>query len=519
MKNTIPTEKLSKKKDPTIVKKIKKNMYQWHRTLGIITIIPIILWTLSGIMHPFMAHFFKPQIAHDKLEVKTIDTTQIKHSLQEVLIQHKISTFKNFRLVNFNNATYYQIKNIQNKYQYFNTQDAKELENGDQKYATYLSRYFLQDSISKVSKIELLTEFTSQYKYINRYLPVYKLSFDREDAMEIYVETTSSKLATYNPKSRQIFIWIFDTFHNWAFIDAIANNQLRIMIMLLLLSIIVFSALSGIVIYGFFWKKFKKATPTDSEGFLRRNHRKIGLIVSLLTVTFGFSGGYHATQKWQPNNLPKMIYEPLVTVSDLPISTSKLNIDFKQLIDISVITFKKNNYFRCVLFDSENEKKSTKYVNTISNQTENIEMKYADFLALKFSKMLQNPDKNCCEMDDNPLTEHRLELKSSSVLTEFDNREYGFVNKRLPVVKLEYNSPDQTTYYIETETSRLAAVVNDESRLEGYSFAILHKFLLIEWAGKGIRDLVTVAAALGILVVSVMGLLLFLKPKLRIRNL
>jgi PepSY-associated TM region len=511
MKNTISTENLSKKKDSKIVKKIKKNMYQWHRILGIISVIPVIFWTLSGIMHPFMAHFFKPEIAHDKLELKTIDTTQIKLSLQEVLVQHKIPEIKNFRLVDFNNASYYQIKNLQNKYQYFNTQDAKELENGDQKYATYLSRYFLQDSISKVSKIELLTEFTSQYKYINRYLPVYKLTFDREDAMEIYVETSSSKLATYNPKSRQIFIWIFDTFHNWTFMEAITNNQLRIILMLVLLSIIVFSALSGIVIYGFYWKKFKKATPSDSEGFLRRNHRKIGVIVSFVTLTFAFSGGYHVTQKWQPNNLPKMIYEPLISISDLPISTSKLNVDYKNLCNISVIAFKKNNYFRCSFFDAENDKKSTKYINSISNKNENIEMEYADFLALKFSKMLQNPDKSCCEMDDNPSTETHLELKSSSMLTEFDKREYGFVNKRLPVVKLEYNSPDQSTYYIETETSRLAAIVNNESRLEAYSFAILHKYLLMEWAGKGIRDLVTVLAAFGIFVVSVMGLILFLK--------
>ena len=43
-------------------------MYKWHRTLGIITLIPVIFWTLSGLMHPFMAHFFKPQIANEKLE-------------------------------------------------------------------------------------------------------------------------------------------------------------------------------------------------------------------------------------------------------------------------------------------------------------------------------------------------------------------------------------------------------------------------------------------------------------------
>ena len=143
----------------------------------------------------------------------------------------------------------------------------------------------------------------------------------------------------------------------------------------------------------------------------------------------------------------------------------------------------------------------------------NIEIEYAQFLVTKFSKMLINPTSNCCEMDGTESYNPNFVLKSSSILTDFDKREYGFVNKRLPVVKLEYNTPDNTTYYIETSTSSLASVVNRSTRLEGYSFAIFHKFLLMEWAGKNIRDLITVISALGILIVSVLGLILFFKRK------
>ena len=514
MEKPILKENRSKKKDSKIIKKIKQNMYKWHRTLGIITLIPVIFWTLSGIMHPFMAHFFKPEIAHEKLDIKPIETTKIKLSVQEVLILNKIDLFKNFRMVSFANQTYYQIKTVRNEYRYFNALNAKELENGDQKYAEYLSRYFIDDAKSNVVKIELLTEFTSQYKGINRYLPVYKLTFDRDDEMQVYVETSSSKLATYNPKSRQIFIWIFDTFHNWAFIDTIANNYLRIITMLLFLSIILFSAISGVVIYGFMWKKFKKVTPTDSEGFLRNNHRKIGIIVSFLTLTFAFSGGYHAIQKWQPNVLQKMIYEPIINVSNIKILSTQTKVDLSQLINISIIKFKKNYFYQCDLYDAENEKWEKQFVNANSNLLEkNIEIEYAQFLVTKFSKMLINPTSNCCEMDGTESYNPNFVLKSSSILTDFDKREYGFVNKRLPVVKLEYNTPDNTTYYIETSTSSLASVVNRSTRLEGYSFAIFHKFLLMEWAGKNIRDLITVISALGILIVSVLGLILFFKRK------
>jgi hypothetical protein len=116
------------------------------------------------------------------------------------------------------------------------------------------------------------------------------------------------------------------------------------------------------------------------------------------------------------------------------------------------------------------------------------------------------------ESSDEPETSlENVKLLESKVLTDFESREYGFVNKRLPVVKLAYDTPEKTTYFIETSTSRLAAKIKSSDMVEGYSFAILHKFLFMDWAGKNIRDLTMVLAALTILIVSVLGFILFLK--------
>jgi hypothetical protein len=104
-------------------------------------------------------------------------------------------------------------------------------------------------------------------------------------------------------------------------------------------------------------------------------------------------------------------------------------------------------------------------------------------------------------------------LLETKVLTDFESREYGFVNKRLPVIKLDFDTPKKTTYFIETATSRLAAVIENSDKVEGYSFAIFHKFLFMDWAGKNIRDLTMVLAALTILVVSILGLVLFLRKR------
>ena len=524
-------DKKSKKKDSKLVKKIKQHMYKWHRTIGLITIIPVIFWTLSGLMHPFMAHFFKPEIAHDKLESQPIDKTQLHFSIQEVLQKNNINEFKNFRIVSFDNATFYQVKTIKGDLLYFDTSSAKKLKNGDQKYAEWLSRYFLDDQKSVVKKSEVVTEFTSQYKYVNRYLPVYKVRFDRPDAMQVYVETSSSKLATYNPTSRQAFIWFFDTFHNWSFIDAITNNSIRIITMIFLLSIIGFSALSGILIYGLLWKQFKKTDNLQPKKGLRKYHRQIGIWVSFFTLTFAFSGAYHATTKWTPYTLSQMVYEPTFETKEIPVTNSNLDLDWSRFQNASIITLNDTIYYRCQLLEKEkfktsksdsNSKWSKKedskseivYINATTNKTApNIDLQYAEFLAYYFTDGA--PKAACCEMvetSDEPQTSlGNAKLLESKVLTDFSSREYGFVNKRLPVIKLAYDTPEKTTYFIETSTSRLAAVVKNSDMVEGYSFAILHKFLFMDWAGKNIRDLTMVLAALTILIVSILGFILFLK--------
>jgi hypothetical protein len=67
--------------------------------------------------------------------------------------------------------------------------------------------------------------------------------------------------------------------------------------------------------------------------------------------------------------------------------------------------------------------------------------------------------------------------------------------------------------YIETTTAKLATKVAGIDRAEGLSFIFLHKFFWMTWAGKDIRDIVSMLAALTVLVVSLLGLTAFIKNK------
>jgi uncharacterized iron-regulated membrane protein len=287
--------------------------------------------------------------------------------------------------------------------------------------------------------------------------------------------------------------------------------------MIILLSIIVLSALSGIVIYGLFWKVFKKQVATDSKTKLRFNHRKIGIAVAFVTLTFALSGAYHAFSKLKPNNLSSMVYEPTIDVAKLSLENNKLALDWSAFLNSSLIQLKNDVYYQVVL-KGEEKKTKTVYINAKNGTiNKNAELEYVHYLAHHFSDKMAGKGA-CCEMQDPEECKASTDISNAKLLEtktlyDFEKREYGFVNKRLPVVKLAYDTPEKATYYIEPSSSHLAAVITNAERLEGYSFAIFHKFLFMDWAGKGIRDLATVISAMGLLTVCILGLLLFLKNR------
>ncbi|WP_304062513.1 PepSY domain-containing protein [Pedobacter glucosidilyticus] len=494
-------------------KYIKQNIYKWHKVIGLITIIPVIFWTLSGLMHPFMAHWFKPTLPKDKLEITVVDTSKINFSLQEVLKANQIHRFLNFRIIEFQDKSYYQVKTVDKSIRYFDTSNSKELVNGDKLYATYLAQYYLADVSAKPEKITLQNSFSQDYKYINRLLPVWKLSFDKNDGTDLFIETTSGRLATFNNQNRKNFLLIFDLFHNWSFLDAISNNQIRIVVMMICLSIIILSALSGVIIYGFMWGKFKKNT-SNNKSILKKYHRQIGIATAFVTLTFAASGAYHASKKWNPDRETGLKHEPIIKAEHLKKDFLKLNLRWERLSNIAIVVLKKDTLYQVVYNKTEDEPQEILYFNAkAGKEVVNADVEYAKYLVKKFTTNLQQEDiilPDCCLKTDEDNSLFEAKLLNTKTLYSF-SRDYGFVFKRLPVVQLDYDTPDQDTYFIDTQFSTLASHVTNDNRTEGYSFAIFHKFLFMDWAGKNIRDLTMLISALGVLIVSLFGLAIFTK--------
>lgn len=462
-------------------------LYKWHHRIGLLITIPILGWCISGLTHPMMAHLFKIKPAKRVLMPRshTLDSTSI--SLEQAFVQHNIKEFSNFRLVHYQEQSYYQIIKEGAETIYINTATNTKLENGDEEYATYLARYFLGDDDSPIAGITKLNQFTFEYKFINRLLPVYKVSFERADKMDVYVETNSSRLGTMNNWTRKTCIAIFSYLHNWSFLQGMPN--LKLFLMLAFMAMAFFVAASGLTIYGFLWKTFQEQKSSKSTSN-RKWHRRIGLMVSISTLGFAFSGGYHAFVKSKAAKVTPVVAPVFVqsTIEQFPKLIDKIG--DRLIKNISIVKIGTESFFQVFWMEKATE---TSYFNvaTLERLGEG-EERYAIHLASTYSKLPTD------------------KILSTTSIQKFEG-EYGFINKRLPVTKVQYDTKEKHSVYIETSSGKLAANISAPKRLEALSFLMLHKYHFIDPIGKTIRDIIIVSLVLGIMLVNILGFILWLK--------
>ncbi|RYU90472.1 PepSY domain-containing protein [Mucilaginibacter terrigena] len=475
----------------------KQNFYKWHRILGLTALIPVMMWTLSGLSHPFMSNWFRPSIAlevYKPAPVKTKPTLSIK----QVLDKNGINSFINFGQVRFNNDARYQVLGMDSVYNYYSANTGALLPNGDKLYATYLARYFTQDSTSKIKSITLQKTFDGHYQPINHLLPVWKVAFDRSDGMDIYIETGQSRMGTFNNNTRKAMLTVFEQLHTWEFLADIGGDQFRNIVLLVIVSVMFLSLLSGLTIYGLFWKKFKAATQNrradkrKDTRFVHRFHRQIGLIVSFVMFTFIISGAFHLVVKLHNAGAGQKTYTQHIDSKNLLFDNILLPVADTSLKNINVVKFNDSTYYQV-----SDVKKNVHYFNTITGTR----LADGDTLYARWLANIYHADNNA---------EKVYGKTEITQIRQFDN-EYGFINKRLPVQKVAY--PNGESWYIETTTSQLATKVAGIDRAEGISFIFLHKYFGMSWAGKNIRDVVSMLAALGVLVVSLFGFAAFIKNK------
>lgn len=470
--------------------RFKRELYVWHRRLGLVCCIAIITWSLSGICHPLM-NWMQPRPVKSSSPLQPITIDQLKLHPEEVLKCHHIERFDSFSIISFSGHTYYRVKlHRTDPALYFDAQDGSLLEGGDLVYAAHLAREYLADRTHAIKSIERLTEFDLEYGKINRLLPVYKVIFDRSDGMRVYVDTDGARLGTLVNDTKGKLAWFFETLHNWAFFGS--NERWRHLAALFFASLASFTALSGLLIYGILWRRYSAIGRTNHRGSLQRYHRQLGLIVSIAMFNFATSGWLHALVALREDRTAMKsdgvgAQFEIESLARLIASVSAWR-ESGPLARISLVEIDGTPYYQFLHADGKLSYVSAKDGrSSVPEAGERYIRQRADFF---------------CKTGD-------AEIISISPIFHFDD-EYGFIFKRIPVFKVRYNDEAHTRCYVDPIDGALAAVFRDGlGSFERWSFTRLHKWHFLNPLGTRLRDLVMIAFALGNVVVALLGVSAF----------
>lgn len=471
-------------------------LFRWHRRLGLLAAIAVISGTLSGVLHTTMAAFQPRPASFDA--VIALGETGVAQPVAAVLRQQGVPQVAELNILRWQDRLWYQVRQPRQPQRlYFDAASGERLADGDRLYAEHLARTYLGDPRAKVISARLITTFDDEYPRVNRLLPVWRIAFDRPDAMRVYVDTGNGKLGTLVDRSKAFFAMEFALLHRWSWLGP---PVARLVVMSATLGAALLVTLLGVYLYGVRWKHASRTLG------LRRVHRVGGIALSAAALAFAGSGLYHLWQgelRGDPASrlrAPEPVFDAAQIGSD---PLREINANSAPLRRISLASVDGQPYWR---YEPAKAAKPHDHHAAHHSKMPKREDTGTRYYAVFGLRPLAAGDAAHARALAHALAPGAAILGVTPV-SEFQG-EYGFIFKRLPVQRVDLD--DGRALYLDTADGVVAAVIDNVDRAEGWTFAYVHKMdWLIPALGKGGRDIVMASVSVLLLAFVVAGLVFY----------
>lgn len=459
-----------------------RTLIQWHRWLGVLACAAVLIFAGSGLLHPLLSRS-QPQPA----QFQPPGLTAVAATpLATVLPQNGIAAFTDARLVTIAGQPAYRIATEAGTVRYFDAADGTPLADGERHHAEALARHFSGDNASAIARIEPVTAFDDDYLANNRLLPVWRVRFERADDLTAYVDTAGQRLATLVDARKRPLQSAFRLLHNFGFLDALPALKLPMMLVLLFAAFS--TALAGVVM----------AVRLPGNRRLRpgrRWHRRAALAVAITTFSFSVSGSWHLLEKQrEPAAAPPLVNHfrsDELGPTQPAAAFSLLRVDGRPCYRLPTAAAPAGHHHHAAPEQSATKPPPAMCVDA----TDGSALNDADHrAALELARHFAGSD---------------TAATVAEPVTRFGG-EYGFINKRLPVWKIELEGSGRR-WYVEPASGALALTVDDQAALAGWVFAYFHKWSFFKEGWQDLRDLGLMAFALGNIAVALLGLTLLLR--------
>ena len=490
-----------------------KKLYRLHRVLSTVLGIPVLLWALSGLMHPLMTTL-RPRIATQSTPVKALPDSALQNGvpLKKVLNKAGIAHADYIRVISLQDNWYYQVLSC-DSLRYFSILKGDELLGGDLKYSAYLASHYLsgEQPSPAITSIQKITHFTTAYAAVNRLLPVIQVSFDRPDGIQVFVSTRDSKFSFAADNNRNTFNQLFAWLHTWSWLDELPRLKAAIIAIILLLTLLTATI-------GIYLAIKTKAAKASSKPIVRakRLHRITASIGAIFMLAWAFSGLVHAIQNARPPDLITAINHQSITTDLLP-DNNRLLFGLDSLGSHAATPYLMSG---ARLFNLDGQLiLSTTALNPHgaapkdllkSQAAQALPCRYFTIAAEGSSAFEITEDQMFSKMASLAFIQTGLSTaldKDQLLLSRVAHfsADYNFADKILPVLKVQSKQDPSKALYIDPQTVSIVKKPDTFKAFDAYSFAFFHKHEFMAWAGKSAKDTSTILGILILITLLVVG--------------
>lgn len=496
---------------PALSTRMKRLFYRWHQLLAIVGGVALLLWGVSGLLHPLMTAF-GPQQAVFMPPMQPVDL-QDSRPLGETLRAAGIARAEAVRLVPGPDGPLWQVTEAQDRERrYFRPADGLELARHDPAQAVWLARHWLGQRDAAVVSVEWVDRFSADYPAVNRLLPAWKVTFDGPDRLTAWVYTETGALAAVSNDWKQGVQRWFQWVHTWSFLPRGAEWVRVVLIAALVGSLFLMAASGlGLVVSVRRAKRLKG---------LKGWHRVAAYALALPVLALSASGIFHLVQNgWSEPERVLRLSAPLQVDFEafgLPAQWTSVT-DGLMVTGVSLVEADDGvPLYRLALAPPRDGAPRTAAEIRNARFDGVTPTGPALYLDARTGQPLAPGDRELAlQLGERFTGVPRAAVREASLVTRF-GMGYDFRNKRLPVWRLDYGPPVNASLFVDTATGVLADVTPDSAKAELWSFSILHKWNFLIPLGRGVQTLVVATVVLAILVLMAgMGIVLEYRRRAR----
>ncbi|WP_022956173.1 hypothetical protein [Perlucidibaca piscinae] len=468
-----------------------------HRRLALWVFLPALAWSLTGLLHPVMSRWQPSAVAKQPpVELVTAPAGLSWKALPPpASVLPAELQLRELRALTWRGVPFWMAQLPDGSLRHVDARNGKPAEI-ERELVEFLARHYTGESVAAVS-LSQVTAFSAEYPVVNRYLPVWRVAFDRPDGLVAFIEPRSLQLAALTDTWKTRFSALFGNLHSWKWW---AHEPSRDVAMVLALGLIMVMAVAGVA----------RVTAVDGSArpAMRRWHGRLGLLVTLAVLAWCVSGMLHVLVI--DKGRPGFVTYPLASSFRAGEVVMPAPANLPEGARLQVLATPAGPLWHGYqlmpghLHGAVGDKQSggSGHLHAEQGAAPVLHEVYASARtgerveAVDYARMLAADVASGARwLDVEPVTRF--------------THEYGFVQKRLPVYKVRFDTPDTLAVYVDPVDAAVASVVHDADRVEGFSFAYLHKVNWLDFLGKDARDLVAGVFSALVFAVTLWGLLLW----------